>query len=462
MKEKTVYVCSSCGTVSPKWMGMCPKCGEYNTFTEETVREETKKGSKSDKNRKQARVLRLKTAQSGEGERIVTGISEFDRVVGGGLVKDSVTILTSPPGGGKSTLALTISNAAAKLGLNVLYASGEESESQIKSRADRILNDIHSNVWLMADNSMDNVITASEKTNADLIIVDSIQTFALSEFLPARAGNPTQTMECASELVRIAKGGVKPVAVIIIGQMNKSDELAGLRSLEHLADTVLIIDGNNEDELRSIMATKNRFGSTGEMGFFSMTEEGLVSIDNPSEFFVTSRSENEAVSGSAITVVREGSRPIIVEVESLVSRSFTPYPQRIGESLKREQLNTLISILEERCAVNLFDKNVVVKAVGGLKLREPSANMAILISIASSFYNKPVKSTTAFIGDVGLTGEIKKVPSTELRIKELNRMGFKKVYISQEAFRNLKNIDKLSIEICPKKYIREVISEVFG
>ena len=407
-------------------------------------------------------MLRLKTAQSGEGGRIVTGINEFDRVVGGGLVKDSVTILSSPPGGGKSTLALTISNAAASLGLNVLYASGEESESQIKSRADRILNDINSNVWLMADNSMDNVITAAEKTEADMIIVDSIQTFALSDFLPARAGNPTQTMECAGELVRIAKSGVKPAAVIIIGQMNKSDELAGLRSLEHLADTVLLIDGNNEDELRSIMATKNRFGSTGEMGFFSMTEEGLVSIDNPSEFFVTSRNDNDAVSGSAITVVREGSRPIIVEVESLVSRSFTPYPQRIGESLKREQLNTLISILEERCGVGLFDKNVVVKAVGGLKLREPSANLAVIMSIASSFYNKPVKNGTAFIGDVGLTGEIKRVPSTEIRIKELNRMGFKKVYISQEAYKNLKNIDKLNIEICAKKYIREIISDIFG
>ena len=197
------------------------------------------------------------------------------------------------------------------------------------------------------------------------------------------------------------------------------------------------------------------------MGFFAMTEEGLVSIDNPSEFFVTERKDNDTVSGSAITVVREGSRPIILEVESLVSRSFTPYPQRIGESLKREQLNTLISILEERCGVNLFDKNVVVKAVGGLKLREPAANLAVIVSIASSFYNKPVPNKTAFIGDVGLTGEIKRVPSTEPRIKELNRMGFKKVYISQEAYRNLKNIDKLAIEICPKKYIREIIRDIF-
>jgi len=461
MKEKVIYKCSNCGNTSSKWMGVCAKCGEYNTFNEEMVKAESKNKSNTNRALKPSRVLRLKSAQSGEDGRIITGIKEFDRVVGGGLIKDSVTILTSPPGGGKSTLALAISNAAASIGLNVLYASGEESESQIKARADRILNDIHNNVWLMADNSMDNVITAAEKTEADLVIVDSIQTFALDEFLPARAGNPTQTMECASELVKLAKGGTKPVAVIIIGQMNKSDELAGLRSLEHLCDTVLIIDGKNEDELRSIMATKNRFGSTGEMGFFAMEENGLVSIDNPSEFFVTARKDNEQVCGSAVTVVREGSRPIIVEVESLVSKSFTPYPQRLGESLKREQLNTLISILEERCGLNLFDKNVVVKAVGGLKLKEPASNMSVLMSIASSFYNKAIPNGFAFIGDVGLTGEIKRVPSTEVRIKELNRMGFKKVYISYDAAKNIKNSEKLSIEVCPKKYIREVINDIF-
>ena len=460
MKDKTVYVCSNCGAEYSKWMGMCPKCGEYNTFVEEIRRRETGTGQKMAS--KQARVLRLKAAKSGDGDRIVTGISEFDRVVGGGIVKDSVTILSSPPGGGKSTLALAISNAAACQGLNVLYASGEESESQIKSRADRILGDINPNVWLMADNSMDNVIKAASKTEADMVIVDSIQTFSLSAFYPARAGNPTQTMECAGELVNIAKNGQKPVAVIIIGQMNKSDELAGLRSLEHLVDTVLIIDGSSEDQLRSIMATKNRFGSTGEMGFFYMTENGLMSIDNPSEFFITQRDEKELVSGSAVTVLKEGSRPIIAEVESLVSRSYTPYPQRIGESLKREQLNTLITILEERCGINLFDKNVVVKAVGGLKLREPAASLAVLASIASSVYNKPVPRGTAFIGDVGLTGEIKKVPSTESRIRELDRMGYKKVYVSFNWPKSSRLSFKTSIEICPVKYAGSVMRDIFG
>lgn len=459
MKEKTIYVCTNCGNTSLKWMGVCSKCHEFNTFVEQTVQKNTsaattKKGSPS-------RVLRLRAAKSGENDRIITGINEFDRVLGGGIVRDSVIILTSPPGGGKSTLTLAVANAVAKQELNVLYASGEESESQIKSRADRILESIDENVWLMADNSMDNVLRAAEKTSADLVIVDSIQTFALSEFLPARAGNPTQTMECAGELVRLAKSSSKPVAVIIIGQMNKSDELAGLRALEHLCDTVLVIDGNNEDELRSIMATKNRFGSTGEMGFFSMTENGLMSIDNPSEYFLTNRDDGEFVSGSAVTVVREGSRPIIAEIESLVSRSFTPYPSRICESLKREQLNTLVSILEQRCSINLFDKNVVVKAAGGLKLKEPSANLAILMSIASSFYNKPLSSKTAFIADVGLTGELRKVPTTELRIKELDRLGFEKVYISFDALKGIKSTKSMNIEIIGKKYLSQVIGDVF-
>jgi len=458
MKEKTIFVCSNCGNTSLKWMGVCSQCHEFNTFVEQKVKENNSAVSKKSTS---ARVLRLKAAQSGDKDRLVTGINEFDRVLGGGIVRDSVIILTSPPGGGKSTLTLSVANAAARQGLNVLYASGEESESQIKSRADRILDSIDEKVWLMSDNSMDNVLKAADKISADMVIVDSIQTFALSEFLPARAGNPTQTMGCAGELVHLAKGGQKPVTVIIIGQMNKSDELAGLRALEHLCDTVLIIDGDNEDELRSIMATKNRFGSTGEMGFFSMTEKGLESIDNPSEYFLISREADEFVSGSAVTVVREGSRPIVAEGESLVSRSFTPYPSRIGESLKREQLNTLVSILEQRCNINLFDKNVVVKAAGGLKLKEQSSNLAVLMSIASSFYNRPLSSKTAFIADVGLTGELRRVPYTEARIRELGRLGFEKVYIPYGALRGIKNTKAFGIEIVGKKYISQVIGDVF-
>lgn len=459
MKEKNFYECTSCGYKTPKWMGKCPSCNEWNSF-EQAISEKKKSNSpRQISSNVKISVSQLNQVETSKNSRIVTDVNEFNRVLGGGIVRDSISILTSPPGGGKSTLSLAISNDVAKQGMRVLYASGEESESQIKNRADRILESINENIWIVADTCLNGIINAINEIDPDLIIIDSIQTFYLEEYLPARAGNPTQTMECASELVRIAKNKEKPRAVILIGQMNKNDELAGLRSLEHLVDTVLIMDGDNEGELRSIVASKNRFGSTGEMGFFSMTEKGLISIDNPSEFFITKRDKNEQVSGSALTVIREGSRPIIAEIESLVSNSFTPYPSRIGEALKREQLNTLISILEQRGGINLFNKNVVIKTTGGIKLKEQSANLATIMSIASSVYDKSISSDIAFVADVGLTGELKKIPSLELRIKELDRMGFKKVYIAKDS---IKNMPVTKIEIKEYKTLTQVIADIFG
>ncbi len=380
--------------------------------------------------------------------------------MGGGIVKDSITIITAKPGAGKSTLLLQVADDVSSKGYKVIYASGEESDSQIKSRADRILNKINENIWIVSDTSLNNVVDSINEIDPDLIIVDSIQTFTLEEYLPSRAGSPTQTMECANELRRIAKNDDKPRAVILVGQMNKSEEIAGLRSLEHLVDTVLIIDGENEEELRALQSSKNRFGGTGEIGFFVMTENGMVSIDNPSEFFMTKREDGEVVSGSALTVVREGSRPIIVEVESLVSNSFTPFPSRIGENLGKDQLNTLISILEQRGGINLFNKNVVIKITGGLRLREQAINLAVIISIVSSVYNKGIPNDVVFIADVGLTGELKKVPSLEARIRELDRMGFKKVYVAKNAFSRPVKFN--NIQVVELKVLREVINHVFG
>lgn len=460
MKEKKSFVCSSCGYSTPKWMGRCPECGEWNSFEEVAQKSaSTTRVERMVSLDKSIGANRLRTVKTNVNERIVTGISEYDRLMGGGIVRDSVSILSSPPGGGKSTLALKIANNTAKQGFNVLYASGEESAGQIKNRADRILDGIEDNIWIISTTSMNKVLSEIDKIDPDIVILDSIQTFALEEFYPSRAGNPTQTMECAGELVHIAKGAKKPRAIIIIGQMNKSDELAGLRALEHLVDTVLIMDGDSQDELRSVIATKNRFGSTGEMGFFAMTEKGLVSIENPSEFFMTKRASNEAVSGSALTVVREGSRPIICEIESLVSKSFMPYPLRTGEAFRKEQLNTLIAILEQRCGINLYDKNVVIKITGGLKPREQSVNLAILMSIVSSVLDKPIQNDTAFIADVGLTGELKKVPAVEARVRELARMGFKNVYLAKTEG-NIKKPD--GIQVFEMKTLREVIVSLFG
>ena len=457
MKEKVVYCCSACGYQTAKWVGQCPSCKQWNTMEEKT-QSSYKKGPLPLNNSQKPKVEQLKNVVASKSGRILTGIGEFDRVMGGGIVKDSLTILSSPPGGGKSTLTLTISNELAKQGYVVLYASGEESESQIKNRAERILEQIQENIWILSDVSMDQVLAAIEDLDPDFIVIDSIQTFSLQEYYPARAGNPTQTMECASALLQVAKNGARPRAVMMIGQMNKNDELAGLRSLEHLVDTVLIMEGEGKEELRSIAATKNRFGSTGEMGFFSMTEKGLVSINNPSEYFVTKRDKNDLVSGSAITVIREGARPIITEIESLVSNSYTPYPSRIGEALKREQLNTLISILEQRGKINLFDKNVVIKATGGIRLSEQSVNLAVIMSIASSVYDVPIPADTAFIADVGLTGELKKVPALESRIRELDRMGFCRVYVPKGGNKS----QYTNIQVLELKTVSDVIQHVLG
>lgn len=456
MKVKTIYKCTNCGYKSPKWAGKCPECGEWNTLMET---EEVKNGANVAKAAVKQPVSRLSEVKTGSDQRLLTGITEFDRVMGGGIVRDSVTIITSPPGGGKSTLSLMAASALAKQGYRVLYASGEESDSQIKSRADRILEKIEENIWILADTSMDRVLDAISEVDPNLIILDSIQTFSLAEFLPSRAGNPTQTMECASALVSVAKNKQRPRAALMIGQMNKSDEIAGLRALEHLVDAVLVLEGEGADELRCLVATKNRFGSTGEMGFFTMTETGLASIDNPSEYFVTKRQKGDHISGSTITVLKEGSRPVIAEIESLVSASFTPYPSRISETMKKDTMNTLLSILEQRGSLKLYDKNVVIKTTGGLYLREQAANLAVLMSIASSVYDRPIPADWAFIADVGLTGELKRVPSMESRVKELDRMGFAKVFIPMDGMRET-HLEH--IEVVEVKFLSQLIQMLFG
>lgn len=455
MKTKTVFKCTACGYKSPKWMGKCNDCGEWNTFEEM----EEQKSAPGRRGGMKQPVSRLSEVEILGNERLCTGIGEFDRVMGGGIVRDSVTIITSPPGGGKSTLALMVACQLAKAGFRALYATGEESDSQIKNRANRILEKIEDTIWILADTSMDRVLEAIVEVDPDFIILDSVQTFSLAEFLPSRAGNPTQTMECAAALVHCAKNKARPRAALMIGQMNKNDEIAGLRALEHLVDTVLVMEGDGADELRSLIATKNRFGSTGEMGFFAMMEKGLSSIENPSEYFMTKRKKEDAVSGSAITVLREGSRPVVAEIESLVSNSFTPYPSRISETMKKDTLNTLLSVLEQRGGIKLYDKNVVVKTTGGLYLKEQAANLAVIMSIASGVYDTSLPSDWAFVADVGLTGELKRVPGTESRVRELERMGFTKVFLAPEGAGTVK-LDSLEVVEC--KNLAQLLGKVFS
>lgn len=461
MKQKIIYRCSECGNESIKWAGRCTECGSWNSFEEvivEAKKSKNKYGGKKVKKNENLSPVKLSKVNLDTNHRIKTNIEEFNRVLGGGIVKDSVTILTARPGAGKSTLLLEISNDIVKNGYKVLYASGEESETQIRNRANRILNEIPSNIWVLSDVSMDNVLDSINNIDPDLVIIDSIQTFTLDEF-NSRAGSPVQTIECANSLVDMAKNKNRSRAVIMVGHMTKANEMAGLRTLEHLVDTVIYLEGESDEELRTLMATKNRFGRTGEIGLFSMEEEGMLPIENPSEFFITTREEGDMVPGSALSVIKEGSRQIIIEIESLVSHSFTPYPARIGECLRRDQLSTLISILEQRGRINLYDKNVVIKTTGGLRLSEQSVNLAIIISIVSSIKNKGIANDIVFIADVGLTGELKRVPSLETRIRELDRMGFRRVYISKDGLKQ--NLEFENIEVIKLKTLQEVIEHVF-
>lgn len=440
MKTKVIYRCSNCGSESPKWLGKCPKCEEWNTFEES----ESQPRISASPSKRKTYPKKLSDVLAGNSDRIVTSIREFNRVLGGGIVKDSIIILTARPGAGKSTLLLQVADDVAKKGYKVLYASAEESDSQIKNRSDRILNGSKSNIWIYSDTSMNHVLASMEELDPDLIIIDSIQTFTLEEH-NSRPGSPIQTMECANELLKVAKNSSRPRAVIMVGQMTKEDEIAGLRALEHLVDAVLILNGENGEELRAAWCSKNRFGSTGEIGFFSMTERGMLSIDNPSEFFMTQRAEGQSVSGSALTVIKEGTRPIIVEVESLVSKSFTPYPSRIAECLRKDQLNTLIAILEQRGKISLYDKDVVIKTTGGLQLKEQSVSLAIIMCIVSSVKDKAIPNDIVFVADVGLTGELKKVPAIEARIREIDRMGFKRVYVAKHTVKDTSRFKNVEI-----------------
>lgn len=435
-KSKSSYKCKSCGSTFSKWSGQCPQCKEWNTLEEykETQIQKQVKLSGSGK------YVRMGDVVITSNNRVCSGIEEFDRVVGGGLVEDSITLLAAPPGTGKSTLCLSLCDKMIGIGKKVLYASGEESASQLKARADRMELDNSDSIYLSESSCMDDVVASVEELSPDLLIVDSIQTFYLNGFLPSRAGNPTQVIECASTLQAVAKRFGKPCMVVLIGQMTKEDEIAGQRALEHLVDTVLIMDGNRDDTFRMLFANKNRFGNTGEVGFFQMTAKGLLSVTNPSSHFLTERTA--PVMGTSLTVLKEGSRPIVIEIESLVTKTYTSFPSRISEVVGKDRLNVLISILEQHCGMNFFDKNVVVNTQNNIKLKSGDTNLATLATIASSYYKKPLPLNYVFLADVGLTGELKKVPNIEMRLKELDRMGYDNVYISRhsdvsDAFKHL-------------------------
>lgn len=453
-KAKTIYQCTKCGNKVGKWAGKCPACGEWNCL-EEVIENLPAVNTFSKSSVATSKPVRLKDVVSRKDDRIVLGDSEVDRMFGGGIVKDSVSIISAPPGVGKSTFALLLSGKLSKLGHNVLYASGEESETQIKNRATRILKtDMMDNLYIISDKyrRLETVLEAIKETNPDFIVVDSIQTFTLDRCLPSRAGSPTQVVECASEITAVCKDQNRPRACLIIGQMIKNDELAGPRQLEHLVDAVFYLEGDPYEELRTCTTSKNRFGEP-ETVFFDISN-GMESIPNPSDYLLTKHMPGSKYQGIARTIIKEGTRPLAIEIESLISQSFTPYPSRLGEGLRKDQLGILVSILEQRANINLANKNVVIKATGNIKLQETSTSLAILMSVASSVKKIAIPEDIIFIGEVGLTGEIKKAQSLDSKIKEAERMGFKEIVVPYQDIKG-----KYSIKITQVYTLIETINK---
>ncbi|MDF2880219.1 MAG: radA [Clostridiaceae bacterium] len=456
-KNKTQHRCSNCGHVEIKWMGKCPQCNEWNTLMEENIESKAptamagRKGLSSG-----TKPVRLKTISVSQTNRIKTGINEFDRMLGGGIVKDSVNVLTAQPGAGKSSIAIKIVNNISRSGHTVLYVSGEESDTQIKGRADRICGDIDDNLWIISETCMNRIEEYINEINPDLIVIDSIQTMYLEE-INSRPGSPTQVNESTYKIVEIAKNKNRPRSFLIIAQQNKNEQLAGQMVFEHAVDAVIYLEGDRGEQLRKGYCSKNRYGDTSEISLFIMTATGLEPIDNPSQYFATQR--EIPISGSALTVTREGSRNFIVEIESLISKSYFGFPSRRGIGINRDLLEMLVEILGQKGGLSCYDKNVSVMVTGGLKLSEPAVNLGVIMSMVSSYYKKPIPNNTVFIGEVGLTGELKIIPNCESRVKELSRLGFASVVIPKGNLKEKLNAD---IKIIEAKTLNDVIVSMFG
>jgi DNA repair protein RadA/Sms len=443
-KSKIKYVCSNCGYESIKWLGRCPECEEWNTFTEEIV-ETNPRGAASFKGK--VTVSKIQDITANEEERLKTGIVEFDRVLGGGFIPGSVILLGGDPGIGKSTLAM---QALSKIKNKVLYVTGEESNKQLKLRASRLKIKCD-DFYILAETELSPVIKAMNEIQPAVVVIDSIQTVYRSE-LENSPGTITQIRECTSLLMEEAKK--KHFCIIVIGHVTKEGYIAGPKILEHMVDTVIQFEGETNHSFRILRAQKNRFGSTNEIGIFEMFEEGLIEVTNPSKLFLSSKGKE--ISGSVVTSSIEGSRSILLEVQALVTPTNFGYPQRVTSGFDQRRLSILLAVLEKRASLRLSSSNVFINIAGGLKIDEPAIDLAVCASIASSMSDKVIDSSTLVIGEVGLGGEIRNVGFIEKRIQEAEKLGFKKIIIPKNNVAGIKS--KNSIELIPAENLKDSIS----
>ncbi|ALC83306.1 MULTISPECIES: DNA repair protein RadA [Bacillus] len=424
-KSKTIFLCQSCGYESPKWMGKCPGCSAWNTMVEEKIKKESpgRRTAFAHSNQKVQKPSPITNIETSEEPRLQTNLGEFNRVLGNGIVKGSLVLIGGDPGIGKSTLLLQVSNQLSDLKQSVLYISGEESVRQTKLRADRLgINNplLH----VLSETDLDYITSAIEEMNPSFVVVDSIQTVYQSEITSA-PGSVSQVRECTAELMRIAK--TKGIPIFIVGHVTKEGSIAGPRLLEHMVDTVLYFEGERHHTFRILRAVKNRFGSTNEMGIFEMREEGLTEVLNPSEIFLEERSAG--VAGSSVVASMEGTRPVLVEIQALISPTSFGNPRRMATGIDHNRVSLLMAVLEKRVGLLLQNQDAYLKVAGGIKLDEPAIDLAVAVSIASSFRDMPPGPADCFIGEVGLTGEVRRVSRIEQRVQEAAKLGFKRMII---------------------------------
>ncbi len=443
---KSRFVCQNCGASAPKWLGRCPECSSYNTMVEEIV-----EGRKAVQRAQGVKPVRLRDVPYATRDRAEVGMPELDRVLGGGFVKGSLVLLGGDPGIGKSTLMLQISALMAQGGGRILYASGEESAYQIRIRAER-LGSVADNIDLLSETELETILAAARELRPKLLVVDSIQTVYRSS-LTSAPGSVAQVRECGGDLMRFAKEN--EVTTVLIGHVTKFGVIAGPKTLEHIVDTVLYFEGDKSQQYRILRAIKNRFGSTNEIGVFEMTESGLSEVINPSSLFIS----DSTASGSAVTSVMEGTRPLLVEVQALTSPASFNYPQRVATGIDQRRLAMLLAVLERRAGIRVSGMDCFVNAVGGIKVTEPACDLGLSLAIASSMKNRAVGKGVVAIGEVGLGGEVRSVYGLISRLKEADKLGFNTAYVPHKGMRDS---DGLKIKIVAVDEVSEAVKIALG
>jgi DNA repair protein RadA/Sms len=455
-KTQTTFFCKNCGASSPKWIGKCPSCGEWNTYVEEVVQKEKPTYQKTwKKESTQGRTLKpvlIDDVEKGSEQRYPVKDIELSRVLGGGIVPGSVILIGGEPGIGKSTLMLQI--ALQFTNKKVLYISGEESDTQIKMRAER-LPFKNKECYLFTEISTQRIGKALQELEPDIVIIDSIQTLQ-SELIDSTPGSISQIKETAGDMIRFAKETGTPV--FLIGHITKDGTLAGPKLLEHMVDTVLQFEGDRHHVYRILRTTKNRFGSTSEIGIYEMQSGGLREVSNPSEILISQRDEN--LSGVAISATIEGARPLLIETQALVSTAVYGTPQRNSNGYDTKRLNMLLAILEKKCGLRMGMQDVFVNIAGGLRVEDPGIDLGVVAAIVSSYENVPIDSQVAFIGEVGLSGEIRAVSRIEQRISEAEKLGFKTVYLSK--FNKTKKLESVGLKLVEVSKLDTFLQLLFG